>query len=380
MPSFAPRTTRTTVTAAVLALGLVAAAIVGVLYVTSGRTVTLSVDGTAQQISTRADTVSGVLAEQGIEVGDRDAVAPDLDDAVSDGTEIAVRYGRPLDVSLDGEESRYWVTATEVGTALDQIGLRVGRSELSASRSASIGRSGMDLRVVTPKRLSLAVAGKAPVKRTLTALTVNEALKDSGVRVDRDDLVRPALGVQVESGDTITVTKVRVVKRTVRDEVIGHATVERADEAMYDDESETLTEGVDGSRDVVYRLRFENGHQVSRSAVRVFDVHEPVTEVVSVGTKERPSTTSSGANFASGSTVWDALAQCESGGNWAISTGNGYYGGLQFNLGTWQAYGGSGYPHQNSREAQIAVATRVRDASGGYGAWPACAASLGLPR
>ncbi len=62
----------------------------------------------------------------------------------------------------------------------------------------------------------------------------------------------------------------------------------------------------------------------------------------------------------------------ESGGNWHINTGNGYYGGLQFNINTWRAYGGQGYPHQNSREQQIAVAERLRDASGGYGAWPHC--------
>ncbi|MGG7308552.1 transglycosylase family protein [Curtobacterium sp. AB451] len=82
------------------------------------------------------------------------------------------------------------------------------------------------------------------------------------------------------------------------------------------------------------------------------------------------------ANAASGST-WDALAQCESGGNWAINTGNGYYGGLQFSLGTWQANGGSGNPAAASRSAQIAVAERVL-ASQGWGAWPACSAKLGL--
>ncbi|WP_439689874.1 transglycosylase family protein [Curtobacterium sp. SP.BCp] len=82
------------------------------------------------------------------------------------------------------------------------------------------------------------------------------------------------------------------------------------------------------------------------------------------------------ANAASGST-WDALAQCESGGNWAINTGNGYYGGLQFTLGTWQANGGSGNPASASRSAQIAVAERVL-ASQGWGAWPACSAKLGL--
>lgn len=82
------------------------------------------------------------------------------------------------------------------------------------------------------------------------------------------------------------------------------------------------------------------------------------------------------ANAASGST-WDALAQCESGGNWAINTGNGYYGGLQFSLGTWQAHGGSGNPASASRATQIAVAERVL-ASQGWGAWPACSAKLGL--
>jgi Transglycosylase-like domain len=74
--------------------------------------------------------------------------------------------------------------------------------------------------------------------------------------------------------------------------------------------------------------------------------------------------------------TWDALAQCESGGDWHINTGNGYYGGLQFSLGTWQAVGGTGYPHEASRETQIAMGQRLY-ASSGWGAWPACTAQLG---
>ena len=82
----------------------------------------------------------------------------------------------------------------------------------------------------------------------------------------------------------------------------------------------------------------------------------------------------------SGDGVWDRLAQCESGGNWSINTGNGYYGGLQFSLGTWEQYGGAKYaarPDLASREEQIAVAERLR-AARGYSPWPACAAKLGL--
>src|SRR5689334_11205868 len=68
---------------------------------------------------------------------------------------------------------------------------------------------------------------------------------------------------------------------------------------------------------------------------------------------------------------WDAVAACESGGNWGIATGNGYYGGLQFTMGTWQANGGSGSPHNASREEQIRVAENVLR-SQGIGAWPVC--------
>jgi hypothetical protein len=82
-----------------------------------------------------------------------------------------------------------------------------------------------------------------------------------------------------------------------------------------------------------------------------------------------------------GDTVWDDLAQCESGGNWAINTGNGYYGGLQFSYDTWHAYGGGDfaeYPHEATREEQIIVAERLH-AARGFQPWPACRIKLGLP-
>ncbi len=80
--------------------------------------------------------------------------------------------------------------------------------------------------------------------------------------------------------------------------------------------------------------------------------------------------------------VWDRVAQCESGGNWSISTGNGFYGGLQFTLGSWRAAGGSRYaakPHHASRAAQIAVAQNLLRMQG-PGAWPVCSRRAGLTR
>lgn len=82
-----------------------------------------------------------------------------------------------------------------------------------------------------------------------------------------------------------------------------------------------------------------------------------------------------GAGAAHASSVnWDAVAQCESSGNWAINTGNGFYGGLQFTESTWLAYGGGAYAHyanQASRTQQIAIAEKVL-AGQGIGAWPVC--------
>ncbi|MFJ9628897.1 transglycosylase family protein [Streptomyces sp. NPDC091280] len=85
-----------------------------------------------------------------------------------------------------------------------------------------------------------------------------------------------------------------------------------------------------------------------------------------------------GSASAATASEWDAVAQCESGGNWSINTGNGYYGGLQFSASTWAAYGGTAYAataNQASKSQQIAVAEKVL-ASQGKGAWPVCGTGL----
>ena len=80
---------------------------------------------------------------------------------------------------------------------------------------------------------------------------------------------------------------------------------------------------------------------------------------------------------AASDSAWDKLAQCESSGNWAINTGNGFGGGLQFTPSTWHAFGGEGRAEDASRVEQIVVAERVL-AKQGWGAWPACSRKLGL--
>ena len=316
-----------------------------------------------------------MLASEGVDVGEHDQVLPAPDEEITDGSAISVRFGRPLELSVDGETTTHWTTATDVASALDDLGMRFAGADLSLSRGGSIDRDGASLEVVTEKTLTLKLAGKKPVTREVTALTAEDALEQVGVKVDQHDKVTPRGDAELEDGDTVVFTDFRVVTKRFKSEVVDFETVERADGSMYEGETDVLRSGQDGSRDVTYRITFRNGELVARKVLRQDVLDAPVSALVAVGTKEEATT-----DFSSGSTVWDQLAQCESGGNWAINTGNGYYGGLQFNLSTWQSYGGSGYPHQASRETQIAIAEKVRAATGGYGSWPACSQSLGLPQ
>ncbi|WP_300640756.1 resuscitation-promoting factor [Nocardioides sp.] len=360
-------------------VGLIATVVLAVAGTTLGYaalagTVTLTVDGETREVRASGDTVADVLAEEGIELGSRDLVAPEPGDEVEDGSAITVQYAKPLTLEVDGEEQTHWVFATDIDSALAEVGQRFRDADLSLSRGGELDRSGATLEVTTPKKLTLVIAGAKAKKRTLTAATVREALKEMGVTITKLDEANLRFDKRLRGGERIVFTDVRVERRAVDGETIAFDTVEREDSSMPEGETEVVQEGRTGLRDVVYKVFIRNGEVAVREVVKAQVLRQPVDRVVRVGTQE------AAPNFAGGSTVWDALAQCESGGNWAINTGNGYYGGLQFSLSTWRAYGGPGYPHQQSRETQIAIATKLRDASGGYGAWPGCAAKLGLPR
>jgi LysM repeat protein len=108
-----------------------------------------------------------------------------------------------------------------------------------------------------------------------------------------------------------------------------------------------------------------SGHVLHRSS-----------QVSTSSTRHRSSSSGSSGSVAGGS-VWDRLAQCESGGNWSINTGNGFYGGLQFTQSSWRAAGGSGSPQNASRSEQIRVAQNLQRMQG-WGAWPTCSRKVGL--
>ncbi|MCZ4499971.1 MAG: hypothetical protein JWQ74_2526 [Marmoricola sp.] len=334
-------------------------------YFTVTHEVKLSVDGKTHSVRTFGDDVSDVLAGEGIKLASRDVVVPSLTSGVQDGDTITVRYSRPLAVSVDGKKHTYWTTATKIETALDQLGIAHGQAALSTSRSASIDREGMALAITTPKPFLVKI-GKADARKVkVAAPTVRALLTRLHARYDGDDIVKPALGKRIQAGDKITVIHVRKVRKHVAREAVPAGVVEKKDPSAYAGDRTTVSSGRAGVRDVTYKVVLHNGTVFRRVVLEQSVLRKPVAAVVAVGTKQMPSSTANGG-------AWDRIAKCESGGNWHTNTGNGYYGGLQFNLGTWRANGGSGRPDQASREQQIAVAERVRAASGGYGAWPHC--------
>ncbi|HSI92260.1 MAG TPA: ubiquitin-like domain-containing protein [Jiangellaceae bacterium] len=358
-------------------------------YTTFNNTVLLSIDGKTETVQTFADTVDGVLEDKAIEIGEHDVVVPAPSTPVEDGLEIAVRYARLVTVNVDGVDRQFWTTALSVEEALADLGIRAAGAELSVSRSLGIGRRGLDFEVRTPKDIVLVADGEER-EVTTTALTIREALRDLDLELGDRDLIEPGPEDRVVNGLELIIKRVSVEEET-RTIAIEHKTQRKSDDSMYKDQSKVEREGKDGKIERVVEIIYIDGEKSEEKVLSETVVADAVDRIVVEGTKARPvaspSPTSSGGSGGSsggGSSggdagVWDRLAQCESGGNWSINTGNGYYGGLQFSLGTWQAYGGTGYPHENSKAEQIRIAQKVRDARGHYGDWPACARKLGLP-
>ena len=351
-------------------------------YAANDTTVELTVDGTTSEVSTFGRTsVEDVLAEAGVDVGQRDLVAPSLDTRVDDGDEVLVQFARQLTVTVDGEEKTYWTTALTVDQALAELDIRAEGAWLSASRSTRLDRSGAELELFTPKDVRVLADGKT-ADVTSTSRDVAALLAELGIALDADDTTKVPLETPLSDGLVVDVD--RIATAEVAEVVTEAAPVEQRDSGdLYEGQTKVLESGREGQRTLVWSITTNDGVEVARTQVSSTLDRAPAARIVLNGTKVKPaapaapSAPSAPPNYAPGDSVWDRLAQCESGGNWAINTGNGYYGGLQFNLGTWQSNGGSGYPHENSREQQIAVAERLR-AARGFNPWPACADKLGL--
>jgi len=254
--------------------------------------------------------------------------------------------------------------------------------------------------------LSVAVSGAA-----YAAVRAGEPSRTSGVEA----AAKGTDGLGAEGGRSrvsVTPSTQKVTTETV-DATDPHGSVQQESGDLSEGETKVATAGVDGVVRTTYEVTTVGGKEVSRTPVAQVVVTQKVDEVVLVGTgaakkqeskpdqsqgqsqsqgqgqTQAPSESSGGSSGSAsggsagtndgpvGDDVWAKLAQCESGGNPATNTGNGFYGMYQFTLETWQSLGGTGYPHEADAATQTAMAKKLQ-AQAGWGQWPGCSDKLGL--
>jgi uncharacterized protein YabE (DUF348 family) len=355
-----------------VAAALLALAFAGGYAVAARKTVTLSVDGTAMTVTTMKSRVVDIVKENGFKVSERDDLYPAGNERVHDAENIVLRRSRPLQISLDGQNAKQvWTTASTVDEALAQLAM-TDTAPAAASRSSRVPLAGMALPVVSAKTVELNDGG-AVRNVHVAAAKVGDLLNSVGVPLQQSDRVTPGATASVVDGMRIQVTRNRMEKITER--VPLAPSRRRVEDPEMNMSREVVDDpGTPGVQDVTFAVTKVNGVETGRLPVAAIVVTPAREAVVRVGVKPNTDV----PEVANGD-VWDAISHCEAGGNWAINTGNGYYGGVQFDQNTWERNGGLRFaPRADlaSREEQIAIAevTRARQ---GWGAWPVCSRRAG---
>ena len=352
-------------------------AVGGVVAATAHKDITVDVNGETMQLATFSTDVKGALEAAGVQVGADDFVSANPDDVLTSGETITVRTSKPVAVTVDGEGKQLSSTALTVQDLLGDMGDIAPGAAVKAAGVDTDGDAtvtdGMKLEVVSPKIIQVNDGGKVTYT-SIAAKTVRDVIEARGIDVDEDDRVTPSMDTPVTEGMTIKVDQVSTTDYGATESFdaepnyVDDPELERGTE-------EVRVEGTPGERTVTHRLIMVNGAQESNDIINSKETRPATPATIARGTKEPAA-----APAVADGSVWDTIAQCESTGNWAINTGNGFSGGLQFTDSTWQAFGGGEYASQAwqaSREQQIAVAQKVQAAQG-WGAWPACTAKLGI--
>ena len=372
--------------AAALVVALVAG---GGVALAAHKDVSVTVDGQAQEVGTFSGSVEGALDAAGVAVGEHDTVAPALDTAISDGSQIVVAHGRLLTLTIDGQTREIWTTATTVEQALAELGQDPAAYKLSADRSRGIPLDGLAVTADTLYSVSVSDNGAAAVAITSPGKNVGDLLNEQGLALGPLDVVNVPAETPLSNGLAVTVT--RVAKTTVtQDEDVAQPADQQVQDSSMDEGTSTVTQqGSAGKDSVTYEVTTTNGAESARTEVSRTTVTPAQATITAVGTKSTytapaassnssSSSRSSGSSSSSGSSAapvssgssginWDGIAQCESTNNWSINTGNGYYGGLQFDNQTWASGGGTAYaPRADlaTKEQQIAVAENVAASRG----------------
>ncbi|TPV51520.1 DUF348 domain-containing protein [Pseudarthrobacter phenanthrenivorans] len=347
-----------------LVVGLVA-------FVGNNKTITLNVDGKVSSVQTFGGTVGQVVKSANLELNPADRISPAVDASVRNGTVINVNKAKEVKVSLDGSEKVVNTTAQDVAGLVTELGV-ASASSVSVPKDAQLSVAGSYVSISTPKSVSIVADGKVDTATT-TAATVGKVLEDAGLTLGANDRMSQPANAHVVNNMVIKVSRVDNTRTDVTSEDVPFESVTTESAELLKGEKEITQAGVAGKVEKTYKLVLVDGREASRTLVSENVAVQPVTEKITVGTKPKPVAQAAPAASAGTNTgaaapammneaMWDKIAQCESGGNWSINTGNGYYGGLQFDIQTWIGAGGGAYAPNASlatKAQQIDIANRV---------------------
>jgi uncharacterized protein YabE (DUF348 family) len=343
-----------------LVLGLVA-------FVGNNKTITLNVDGKVTSVQSFGGTVGQVVKSANLELKPADRVSPSVDATVENGTVINVNMAKAVKVSLDGSEKTVSTTAPDVAGLVTELGV-ASASSVSVPKDAQLAVDGSFVAISTPKTVSIVADGKVSTATT-TAATVGQVLEDAGVTLGVNDRTSQPGNAHVVNNMVVKVSRVDTGKTEATTDDVPFETLTTESADLVKGEKKVTQAGAAGKVDRTFKLVLVDGREASRTLVSETVSVQPVTERVTVGTKPKPvAQTTAGANTGAAApammneAMWDKIAQCESSGNWAANTGNGYYGGLQFDIRTWIGSGGGAYAPNASlatKAQQIDIANRV---------------------
>jgi uncharacterized protein YabE (DUF348 family) len=350
-------------------LVVLCALVVGlVAFVGNNKTVTLNVDGKVTSVQSFGGTVGQVVKSANVELKPSDRVSPSADVKVENGTVINVNMAKAVKVSLDGAEKTVSTTAPDVAGLVTELGV-ASASSVSVPKEAQLAVAGSFVSISTPKSVSIVADGKVATATT-TAGTVAQVLQDAGITLGVDDRTSQPGNAHVVNNMVVKVSRVDTSQTASTSDEVAFDSLSTESPELFKGEKKVTQAGVAGKVDRTFKLVLVDGREASRTLVSEAVSVQPVTEKVTVGSKPKPvaSAPAAGANTGAAApammneAMWDKIAQCEAGGNWAINTGNGYYGGLQFDIRTWIGSGGGAYAPNASlatKAQQIDIANKV---------------------
>ncbi len=380
-----------------------------------GRLFRVTIDGKQQQIWTTAQTVDEALAQIGRDPSQLKLSADRSRTIPLDGLAVTGASLHSVTVAKPGVAAQKIASAaTTVAELLRQQGIRLGKNDRISPALSTVLTDGVAVTIRTLPTVLISDGGRPGAPKVSDLATVGDLLKAQHVTVGKDDVVAPKLSTKISQGLKVTITRVGYKLEKKSDAIAQPADQTVQDDAMDQGTSEVTQQGQPGSVQVTYRTKIVNGKPGLPSVVGRRKVSDPIATVTHVGThvvpaevvpvettaptsqaaasQPDPSTSTqnspapapapAAAPVAGGSSGWsvnwDAIANCESTNNWSINTGNGYYGGLQFDIQTWLGAGGGAYaPRADlaSKDQQIAIAEVVY-ASRGLSPW-ACGYAAG---